>query len=829
MKQRTKRVVTAWFMSLLMVLSVVMIPGGVAKAEGSNVEFYDAELDTNDATNKTLVYTIDGKTVKVQLGTKVEGVFTPVDVNKKNGNGRYEINCANVTDYYLKIINDNNAAYKLMVGGGNATVDADGYFTFTSAGTNGVISVQLQSENAGGGDNPPVENYEKGKLSFKSNGIAGSDFTYYRGNVCEGYIYYPYKPIEVDSEKPISLYMNIDVGFALDREKGVILHSGDASHELTDDEIGALLDDEKKYTIDLGDNPSQTAYWLEFSLLRTSNVVLLTGDSEENSEYIIKDGEPAEQYILDEVSDETGMKEVYRTSNKQRNVVGIGIRKDGDGYKTIIDGLNLNGSLLVTGNDIQIESAGNNTLNRICMADGMSLEIRPGEPIGKQPVAMENSNDKPVTTINAKIGIMGLNGKARRLGLRDDVKVVIGSPEDRSYEGFANIETLELYNYDFHKHGNYYNNEIYADDGLEDVDKVEAYYSTSKIDAAHLFSGDGNHTFELFQESSLTYNRDISISENDNIINRYYDHYPDNSKPFTGRTKNAGIIDFDEKDENGNLYVQSKDLKPVFKNDTDVTTDKDKYHYTLKANTNGTNTITSDDPIIYSVMYNVDDDGDGRKQLSDGRMLENGNCGQVEMKNFKKGYYITDGSHGKFEAWIAAGENVDVTILPNAGYQYIKNTLNINGASIETKASVSDDDVGKYSFTMPANAGHVCAGFAKTEDVIKVNSKDTNVSAATLSLDESEIKQGNAKLEIGKAEVTDNDKAKISWVVPDANENTVYEYMDVTLSESVVKNYDTEKENDEQTAWDKKLSELNEEATITLTLSMPFVDLLITM
>ena len=96
------------------------------KAESGyqRAEFYDAVLDETDNTHTTLKYTIDGKSVKVQMGIIVNAdsnpAFTPVEFtdDMKNTNGRYEVACqSGIQNYYLKVVNDENADYKLAVAG----------------------------------------------------------------------------------------------------------------------------------------------------------------------------------------------------------------------------------------------------------------------------------------------------------------------------------------------------------------------------------------------------------------------------------------------------------------------------------------------------------------------------------------------------------------------------------------------------------------------------------------------------------------------------------------------------------------------------------------
>ena len=533
---------------------------------------------------------------------------------------------------------------------------------------------------------------------------------------------------------------------------------------------------------------------------------------------LLADDEPNEAYLLTE-TEENGKRQLS-FGEGNRAFKGIGIIKDNDNYNVIIDGFNYpDAELVISGFRMSVSSAGTNTLKSIVLCDGMNIEIRPGNSLPREEAAAAQSwlEDKPVTSINLNVGIYTQNGTAQRLGLRDDVSLVIGKQGEAVTDAFKDIEILELYNYDFHKRGKYSNNIINAENVFTNVKTVELYYSVLEVNAANLFAGEletreGNvnvkskGTLEVFQQAQFKYNRSIALQDGSKVIDRYYHHYPDNSKPFTGRTKNAGIIAYDQKDDNGQLYIQTLDITENI-NKNEAVTDND-HHYKLAAEGDN-NIITSTDPIIYSVMYNVDDDGDGRKVLNNGKNLENGNCGQVEMKNFEKGYYILDGSHGKFEAWVAAGEKVDVYIMPDAGYQYVGDTLNINAQPVD-KVAPDDDTVGKYNFTMTENAGHISAGFARTEDIVDVD--EALGLGASLKVGDKSIKNGNAKLEVN---CFTGDQTEMSNLISNVvGDNNSKQFIDITLSEYVVKNYDSEKT--VQDAWETKQTKIEDPVTVTI-------------
>ncbi|MBR6222543.1 MAG: leucine-rich repeat protein [Lachnospiraceae bacterium] len=158
--------------------------------------------------------------------------------------------------------------------------------------------------------------------------------------------------------------------------------------------------------------------------------------------------------------------------------------------------------------------------------------------------------------------------------------------------------------------------------------------------------------------------------------------------------------------------------------------------------------------------------------------------------------------------------------MPDAGYQFIGDTLNISGTSIKTAASDKADEVGRYSFVMPKSAGHISAGFIKTEDVVELDDKNTAISEASMKVDDTVIKNGNAKLDIGSVEVKDEERKSIEAVVADAENEEKYEYVDLTLTESVAKNYDASKT--VQDTWETKIAEPDGNVAVSLKLKDTF-------
>ena len=869
MKQRKR--LTAWLMALVMVFSVVMIPGGVAKADSekpANVEQYVGIVLRGatgvSITDNTATITYTGGSVSVEGTDLYHYQNDNWDFGDNNiGTMHYLYTKSTALTFNATPSEGYTAYYDLRDDSGQHEM---GNNTFSlnelTVNTEKEVEISFTDSNNGGGGAPA----EDGKLQFDCPDypIVGGKILYKFADASEFTDITKvdnYNDIDVSAQTSVIIKIEANEGYKLDTERDIYVNTNSGSnYKLTDEDKAALISENglsinlEEYAVEDNGTKSvaKTSYQIEIRFQIAPSIAIKNA---KGTTYILKDDEPVttdyvlKEDVLDEETGETVKKTVFTGNN--RTISGIGLQKDNNNnYMLVLDGFNDAGAeLIVKGSAATITSAGTNSFKSLVLGDGINLEIRPGISLPDSDSSTANYNDDaqtPVTTIELNLGVYTDNGTADRVGFRDDVKVVIGKTNDPVDAGFKDINRLELYNYEFHKRGNYENNEIYAATAFANVGVVECYYSCLKVQATNLFSGsvegasvftnssdteDGYSQatsygiFELFQQARFTYNADISIQENAKIIDRYYANYPDNTKPFEGKTKNAGIIAFNQKNENNELYVQEYDLTDKTKAGS---AEKDVVHQYEIEQKDATRIITSTDPIIYSVMYNVVDDGDGRKELEykddlgndKTSILENGNCGQVEMKGFGKGYYIQEGSHGKFEAWIAADQEVTVVIMPDVGYQYVANTLNINGSVITgVKPNENNEAVGQYSFTMFESAGHISAGFKKTDDVAIVDTSNTNISDASVLVDDGVIKNGNAKLEIGAANVTSQIEESVLPLVSNYGGETKYEYMDVTLSESVVKNYDTEKTAKEQDSWDKTLTDLgSNEATITVTL-----------
>ncbi len=395
------------------------------------------------------------------------------------------------------------------------------------------------------------------------------------------------------------------------------------------------------------------------------------------------------------------------------------------------------------------------------------------------------------------IGGAGIKGDGdTRIKFCDDLTLTINAGT-----AFDSFEEVLINNYNFHEREKI-NTTINADVcGFKNVKLVDVSSAKARIamnpEDRPMFENDDNSVSDLlvFAEGQVTADGNLGAVS---LKSRYYFKYPGDGEGLTHEEVGHDL--------NVDSCMKTVD---IFADDL---TDQDKASFTFEGTT-----LTSLDPILYSVSYQVDPgienmtDENGELVLS----AENAdpNAGEIIMNGFKKGYWIKDGTGGRFEAWIAAGENVNVTILPSPGYQYVKRSLNINGMKIDTDAG---EGKGTYSFVMGPHAGHICAGFLSTEDVVKISSQTGIKDAGIIDTADGAIEAGNVELEIGSAAPSDADMAKIEAAAD--YDDAQYINLDLTLSEYVVKNYDPEAS--EQDAWETPLTDLNGKG-VTIGIALP--------
>ncbi len=159
------------------------------------------------------------------------------------------------------------------------------------------------------------------------------------------------------------------------------------------------------------------------------------------------------------------------------------------------------------------------------------------------------------------------------------------------------------------------------------------------------------------------------------------------------------------------------------------------------------------------------------------------------------GYRFTSGGYTDYS--IEAGSTVTIELLPDYGYQYVSGGLNGN-------QTLPDEGKASYTFTMPEGHLHLSAIFERSSDIVNL---DTDIiDNAALVMPSGEI-NGNAELLIDEASGVQEDK-----FLNAAGGYEVDTFLDLSLNEVIYKGTTEE-------VWRTNLTELEEETTVTLTLS----------
>ena len=456
---------------------------------------------------------------------------------------------------------------------------------------------------------------------------------------------------------------------------------------------------------------------------------------------------------------------LFENGNITNTVEGITISPDGDNVQIYMKNYKSGYALQITGGEPSFTVEGDNSLFGMYLGENVKIELW-----GK---------DHSVLSIGAD----GFHGENRSgIRFRDDLTVNV----EAEVNAFDGVEEVSFNNYNFHERDKT-NNIIFAHGkAFNGVSRVEIYSAKTEIAVEDELGHDGIECIVSEEGQLILHGNPGGID----FKTRYYEKYP-------GDGKAANRSDIDNCIKEVSIFP-SEDLSAAAKASFDL---KEGDSFVL----------TSLDPILYSISYQIDEGIRTAKDEDGNLIFGNPDAGSVFMNGFKRGYWVENGTGGRFEAWIAAGETVNVTILPNAGYQYIKNTLNINGATIDTEPGA---DKGTYSFVSGPNAGHICAGFIKTDDVVKIDEKAEVKDAGILGSDDGVIEAGNFELGVADKTLSSDETDKIKKAV--AVEDPDLISLDLTLNEYVVKNYDPSAS--EQQAWETPLTDLNGKVTVAIEL-----------
>jgi len=149
---------------------------------------------------------------------------------------------------------------------------------------------------------------------------------------------------------------------------------------------------------------------------------------------------------------------------------------------------------------------------------------------------------------------------------------------------------------------------------------------------------------------------------------------------------------------------------------------------------------------------------------------------------------------------VPAGARVTMRIIPDYGYQ----VLNVNMAEL----TVSDDGVGEFTFTVPAGAAYFNADVVKMSDEVSTTSDLVIDGSIDLGDNQTTLDHGTARLYVHDIDLSDKEIAGFEDAAGDFKIKT---FLDISLYNITYKGNTDE-------AWEDRIRDLNEEATITLQL-----------
>ena len=175
-----------------------------------------------------------------------------------------------------------------------------------------------------------------------------------------------------------------------------------------------------------------------------------------------------------------------------------------------------------------------------------------------------------------------------------------------------------------------------------------------------------------------------------------------------------------------------------------------------------------------------------------------GGLGDLMYAN--KPYLFWNSDEDEGGAVLPAGAELTVRLIPNAGYQLTAFTCN-------GQVVTPQEEIGTYTFEVPGGNFHWGATFEKVDDKVKTNSETIKSGSIVLGEEES-MSIGTARLDVKDTELTDEQKASFK---EKAGDYTVASFVDMSLFNTVFKGT-------EESSWDTEVTDLQNEAEISLQL-----------
>lgn len=152
---------------------------------------------------------------------------------------------------------------------------------------------------------------------------------------------------------------------------------------------------------------------------------------------------------------------------------------------------------------------------------------------------------------------------------------------------------------------------------------------------------------------------------------------------------------------------------------------------------------------------------------------------------------------------LPAGARITMRVIPDYGYQ----VLNVNMSELIT----TDEGFGEFTFTVPAGAAYFVADVVETEDEVDASSEAIESGSINLGDDQTTLDHGTARLEVGDADLTDEEKKEFENTVSEGGYETKT-FLDISL-------FNITYRGNTDSAWEEQIDDLNETATITFKLA----------
>ena len=147
------------------------------------------------------------------------------------------------------------------------------------------------------------------------------------------------------------------------------------------------------------------------------------------------------------------------------------------------------------------------------------------------------------------------------------------------------------------------------------------------------------------------------------------------------------------------------------------------------------------------------------------------------------------------------GTMLTVKLKPDAGYQLT--SFGVNGGVFEPQ-----ENIGEYTFEIKPGNFHLAAKFTKVDDAVKTTSDAIQSGSIALGGTESSMAIGTARLDVDNATITDEQVTNFEQT---AGDYTIQDYLDISLFNTVYKG-------SASSSWDTEVTDLNNNASITLKL-----------